>query len=155
MAYAQPSPALPSPSHPMAKTGYGKRAVGDEVPHADPDFAHLSPRDAEIATFVDHLEDGHAMGYKAIAAAHPRYGQQAVRVSLGRISLAGHLRWIKEHGTGKNGCEIIDGNRESLAPQEEMDQDLLAIVHTFSCRLYGLRRYEKALKGELASGGGR
>ncbi|MEV6480891.1 hypothetical protein [Streptomyces sp. NPDC051576] len=83
----------------MAKTGYGKRAVGDEVPHTDPDFAHLSPRDAEIATFVDHLEDGHAMGYKAIAAAHPRYGQQAVRVSLGRISLAGHLRWIKEHIT--------------------------------------------------------
>lgn len=99
MAYAQPSPALPSPSHPMANTGYGKRATGDEDPHADPDFAHLYPRDREIAVFVDHLEDGHAMGYKAIAAEHPRYGQQAVRVSMGRITLAGHLRWIKEHIT--------------------------------------------------------
>ncbi|MGW3120747.1 hypothetical protein ACWDBW_26965 [Streptomyces sp. NPDC001107] len=97
MAYAHPSPALPSPSHPMAKSGYGKRAVGDEDPHADPDFAHLSPRDREIAVFVDHLEEGHAMGYKAIAAEHPHYGQQAVRTSLGRITLAGHLRWIKEH----------------------------------------------------------
>ncbi|MDN0198216.1 hypothetical protein [Streptomyces sp. S.PNR 29] len=83
----------------MAKTGYGKRSAGDEDPHADPDFAHLSPRDREIAVFVDHLEDGHAMGYKAIAAEHPRYGQQAVRTSLGRITLAGHLRWIKEHIT--------------------------------------------------------
>ncbi|MCI3278610.1 hypothetical protein [Streptomyces cylindrosporus] len=83
----------------MAKTGYGKRSAGDEDPHADPDFAHLSPRDAEIAVFVDHLEAGHAMGYKAIAAAHPRYGQQAVRASLGRITVAGHLRWIKEHIT--------------------------------------------------------
>jgi hypothetical protein len=83
----------------MAKTGYGKRSPGDEDPHADADFAHLSPRDREIAVFVDHLEEGHAMGYKAIAAEHPRYGQQAVRTSLGRITLAGHLRWIKEHIT--------------------------------------------------------
>ncbi|WP_055524492.1 hypothetical protein [Streptomyces graminilatus] len=83
----------------MAKTGYGKRETGDEDPHADPDFAHLSPRDREIAVFIDHLEDGHAMGYKVIAAHHPRYGQQAVRVSMGRITLAGHLRWVKEHIT--------------------------------------------------------
>ncbi|MGQ4388968.1 hypothetical protein [Streptomyces sp. SAS_270] len=83
----------------MAKTGYGKRAAGDEDPHADPDFAHLSPQDREIAVFVDHLEEGHAMGHKAIAAEHPRYGQQASRSSLGRITLAGHLRWIKEHIT--------------------------------------------------------
>ncbi|GGZ86227.1 hypothetical protein ACFOOM_16200 [Streptomyces echinoruber] len=83
----------------MAKTGYGKRSAGDEDPHADPDFAHLNLRDREIAVFVDHLREGHAMGYKAIAAVHPRYGQQAVRVSLGRIVLAGHLRWIREHIT--------------------------------------------------------
>jgi predicted site-specific integrase-resolvase len=45
----------------------------------------------------------------------------------------------------------------SLCPQEEMVQDLPAIVHTFSCRLYGLRKYEKKLKGELGGrlGGGR
>ncbi|MEV0638490.1 hypothetical protein AB0I77_26825 [Streptomyces sp. NPDC050619] len=73
--------------------------MGDEDPHADPDFAHLSPREREIAVFVDHLEDGHAMGYKVIAAEHPHYGQQAVRTVMGRITLAGHLRWIKEHIT--------------------------------------------------------
>jgi hypothetical protein len=99
VAYSQLSPALPSPAHPMAKTGYGKRSVGDEDPHADSDFAHLSPREREIAVFVDHLKDGHAMGYKVIAAEHPHYGQQAVRVSMGRITRAGHLRWIKEHIT--------------------------------------------------------
>ncbi|MGW7422891.1 hypothetical protein ACWGJB_23070 [Streptomyces sp. NPDC054813] len=83
----------------MAKTGYGKRSAGDEVPHAEPDFAHLIPRDREIAVFVDHLDDGHAMGYKAIAAEHPRYGQQAVRTSLRRLSDAGHLKQIREHIT--------------------------------------------------------
>ncbi|MYQ45607.1 hypothetical protein GTW40_11120 [Streptomyces sp. SID4985] len=83
----------------MAKSGYGKRSAGDETPHGDPDFAHLSPRDREIAVFVDHLDDGHAMGYKAIAAVHPRYGQQAVRTSLKRVTAAGHLRHIREHLT--------------------------------------------------------
>ncbi|MFD4761898.1 IS607 family transposase [Streptomyces sp. NPDC058439] len=58
-----------------------------------------------------------------------------------------------EHVATKNGCTIVVANQESLSPQEEMVQDLLAIVHTFSCRLYGLRRYEKALKDELAGGG--
>ncbi|MGW4285478.1 hypothetical protein ACWEIK_00860 [Streptomyces sp. NPDC004673] len=83
----------------MAKSGYGKRSAGDEHPHGEPDFAHLSPRDREIAVFVDHLDDGHAMGYKAIAAVHPRYGQQAVRTSLKRVTAAGHLRHIREHLT--------------------------------------------------------
>ncbi|WP_344607426.1 hypothetical protein [Streptomyces glaucus] len=83
----------------MAKTGYGKRSAGDEEPHADPDFAHLSPRDREIAVFVDHLEEGHAMGYKAIAAEHPRYGQQAVRTSLRSLSDVGHMKQIREHIT--------------------------------------------------------
>lgn len=99
VASAKPSPALPSPSHPMANSGYGKRLAGDEDPHADPDFAHLLPRDAEIAVFIDHLDSGHAMGHKVIAAEHPRYGQQATRSSLTRITEAGHLRWIKEHIT--------------------------------------------------------
>ncbi|MET9684557.1 hypothetical protein [Streptomyces coeruleorubidus] len=99
MACPHLSPALPSPTHPMAKSGYGKRPAGDEDPHADPDFAHLSPRDREIAVFVDHLEEGHAMGYKAIASVHPRYGQQAVRTSLKSLSEAGHSRQIREHIT--------------------------------------------------------
>ncbi|MEV4042136.1 hypothetical protein [Streptomyces sp. NPDC049744] len=83
----------------MANPGYGKRRAGDEDPHADPDFAHLPPREAEIAVFIDHLDDGHAMGHKVLAAEHPRYGQQATRSSLTRITEAGHLRWIREHLT--------------------------------------------------------
>ncbi|WP_346535029.1 IS607 family transposase [Micromonospora sp. DPT] len=58
-----------------------------------------------------------------------------------------------EHVAARNGCEIIVANQESLSPQQEMVEDLLAIVHTFSDRLYGLRRYEKELKGaDLTAG---
>jgi predicted site-specific integrase-resolvase len=58
-----------------------------------------------------------------------------------------------EHVAAGNNCEVVVANAESLSPQQELVQDLLAIVHTFSCRLYGLRRYEKKLKDDLAGGG--
>lgn len=58
-----------------------------------------------------------------------------------------------EHVATKHGCVITVANQESLSPEREMVEDLLAIVHTFSCRLYGLRRYEKTLKAELTQEG--
>jgi len=51
----------------------------------------------------------------------------------------------------ENGCVIEVVNQESLSPQQEMVEDLLAIVHTFSCRLSGLRKYKKTLKQALSS----
>ena len=51
-----------------------------------------------------------------------------------------------EHIARENGCELVVVNQESLSSQQEMVEDLLAIVHTFSCRLYGLRKYKKKLK---------
>jgi len=50
----------------------------------------------------------------------------------------------------ENGCVIEVINQESLSPQQEMVDDLLAIVDTFSCRLYGLRKYKKTLKQALS-----
>ena len=51
------------------------------------------------------------------------------------------------------GCEIIVVNCERLSPQQEMVEDLMSIIHTFSCRLHGLRKYKKAkdLVGDEAS----
>ncbi len=46
----------------------------------------------------------------------------------------------------EQGCEIVVVNQETLSPEQEMIEDLLAIVHTFSCRLYGMRKYKKQLK---------
>ena len=38
--------------------------------------------------------------------------------------------------------------RSDSSPEKEMVEDMLAIVHTISCRLYGMRKYEKKLKEE-------
>jgi len=56
-----------------------------------------------------------------------------------------------EHVATKNGCTILVANQESLSPQEEMVQDLLAIVHTFSGRLVGLRCHEKKITADIVT----
>jgi putative transposase len=45
-----------------------------------------------------------------------------------------------------NGVEIIVVNNEALSPQEEMIQDLINIIHVFSCRIYGLKNINKTSK---------
>jgi putative resolvase len=41
--------------------------------------------------------------------------------------------------------EIVVMNQDLLSPEQEMTQDLLSIIHCFSSRLYGLRKYKKAI----------
>lgn len=53
---------------------------------------------------------------------------------------------LLEHLALEHGCEIVVVNQESLSPEQELVEDLLAIVHTFSCRLYGMRKYKKQIK---------
>jgi predicted site-specific integrase-resolvase len=87
----------------------------------------------------------------------PKFLQLLDQIVAGQVStlVVAHKDRLSRFGfdlidwlAAKHGCEIIVANQESLSPQQEMVEDLLAIVHTFSCRLYGLRRYEKQLRGD-------
>lgn len=40
---------------------------------------------------------------------------------------------------------IIVINNKSLSPGQELTEGLINIIHVFSCRSYGLRRYKKGL----------
>ena len=46
----------------------------------------------------------------------------------------------------KFNTKIIIVNNETLSPKEELVQDMIAILHMFSCRLYGLRKYKNQIK---------
>ena len=46
----------------------------------------------------------------------------------------------------KFNVKIIVVNNESLSPSEELVQDIISILHIFSCRIYGLRKYKKKIK---------
>lgn len=97
----------------------------------------MDMRRKEFLTLMDRIEDGLV---SRLVIAH--------KDRLGRFGFD-----YFEHVADRHGCEIIVANAESLSPQQELVEDLLWIVHTFSGRLHGLRRYEKILKGELVGGG--
>lgn len=46
----------------------------------------------------------------------------------------------------QNGGEIMVLNKAEVSPQRELTEDLLAILHVFSCRMHGLRRYTDKIK---------
>ena len=48
----------------------------------------------------------------------------------------------------KHGCVIEVVNNETVSPQEELVQDLISIIHVFSCRIYGLRKYKKQIQND-------
>ena len=52
---------------------------------------------------------------------------------------------VAEEFCAHHGTTITVMNIESLSPEEEVTQDLLSIIHCFSSRLYGLRRYKKKI----------
>ena len=53
--------------------------------------------------------------------------------------------WFEKFCTKFN-TTIIVVNNEDLSPQEELVQDIVSILHVFSCRLYGLRKYKKQIE---------
>ena len=52
------------------------------------------------------------------------------------------FRWLCE----QKGCELVVLNDAGLSPEREMVEDILAILHCFSSRLYGLRKYKAQVK---------
>jgi predicted site-specific integrase-resolvase len=52
------------------------------------------------------------------------------------------IEWL----LSKNNCQLVVLNRSDLSPEREMVEDILAIIHVFSCRLYGLRKYKNQIK---------
>jgi predicted site-specific integrase-resolvase len=52
------------------------------------------------------------------------------------------FRWLCE----QNGCELVVLNETALSPEQEMVEDILAILHCFSSRLYGLRKYKTQMR---------
>ncbi|MGB3264930.1 MAG: IS607 family transposase [Microcoleus sp.] len=52
------------------------------------------------------------------------------------------IEWLCE----KFDCKLVVLYQQKYSPQAELVQDMLSVVHCFSSRLYGLRKYEKQLR---------
>lgn len=60
------------------------------------------------------------------------------------------IEWILKQA----GATLVVLDKATLSPTEEVTQDLMAIVHVFSCRLNGKRRYKSSHKKRKAPTGG-
>ncbi|MGL4375550.1 MAG: IS607 family transposase [Microcoleaceae cyanobacterium] len=54
------------------------------------------------------------------------------------------IEWLCE----RFDCKIMVLYQQKYSPETELVQDMLSIVHCFSSRLYGLRKYEKKLRAD-------
>ena len=55
------------------------------------------------------------------------------------------IEWICQQSE----CKLVVLNESKLSPHEELVQDILSILHCFSTRLYGLRKYQKQTEKAL------
>lgn len=51
----------------------------------------------------------------------------------------------------QNGGELMVLNKPEVSPEQELTEDLLEILHIFSSRMHGLRRYKSEIEKELKS----
>ena len=57
--------------------------------------------------------------------------------------------WISELLKKYTGVDVISIDDVISSPEEDIIQDLISIIHAFSCRIYGLRKYMKKIEKEL------
>jgi len=76
---------------------------------------------------------------------------QVERGEIGEIIVAHKDRLVRfgfewfEHFCNQHGTQIVVMNSDQLSPEHEMTKDLRSIIHCFSSRLYGLRKYKKKI----------
>jgi hypothetical protein len=102
----------------MASPGYGKRSTPGQLPRTASDFAHLPPREAAIAAYIDRLPEGAEMSVKALAKLLP-YGQCAMSTALRCLRGTGHLRHGKEHLPGSGSGRWVTRTWFSRTPRDK------------------------------------
>lgn len=98
-------------------------------------------------------EIGGGLNYK-----RPKFLELLVRVEnreVGKIVVAHKDRLVRfgfeyfEHFVETHGGNIVIANQQSMSPQQELTEDLMAVIHCFSCRLYGVRKYKKEIETKI------
>ena len=57
--------------------------------------------------------------------------------------------WISSILKKYTGAEIITLEDVVTSPEEDLIQDLISIIHVFSCRIHGLRKYKKKIQKDF------
>ena len=74
---------------------------------------------------------------------------QISKGEIGKIYITYKDRFVRfgfdwfERYCNHHDCEIVIINNPDTSPQQELIDDLISIIHVFSHRIYGLRKYKK------------
>ncbi|NEO37609.1 MAG: IS607 family transposase [Moorea sp. SIOASIH] len=123
---------------------YARVSTHSQGDHLDRQAQFLRSKypDAEIVTevgsglnfkrrkFLKVLERIYCSDISAFVVA---YSDRAVRFGFPL------LEWLCQ----KSGVKLVVLNERKLSPEQELVEDILSILHCFSARLYGLRKYQK------------
>lgn len=109
------------------RQGYPEAEIISEV------GSGLNFRRKKFLSILERIIDGNI---QRVVVAHP---DRLVRFGIELV------KWLCE----KFECELVVLNHRKLSPEQELVQDMLSLVHCFSSRLYGLRKYKSKLKEEL------
>ncbi len=93
----------------------------------------LNFRRKKFLSVLERIIDG---DIQRLVVAHP---DRLVRFGIELV------KWLCE----KFECNLVVLNDRKLSPEQELVQDMLSIIHCFSSRLYGLRKYSKQVKEDL------
>ena len=101
--------------------------------------ANRTPTDRRYYTYAQYLQ------FKGIQTENDRrdvviYARVSTRNQ--KDDLQNQVKFLKQFCNAK-GMMV---NNEALSPNEELVQDMISILHVFSCRLYGLRKYKNQIK---------
>jgi putative resolvase len=103
--------------------------------------------DYEIVTDID-IGSGlnfKRPGMRALLESHVRGDVQEIVVAH-RDRLARFGSELFDLVLQVHGGKLLVLDQQSLSPEDELTRDLLSIIHVFSCRLHGLRKYGRKIK---------
>lgn len=110
--------------------------------------AYCQAKDLKVDEWIEEIGSG--LNYQ-----RKHFNRVMEEIELGRVQrlIIAHKDRLVRFGfewfaafCDRHGTDLVIVNGETLSPEQEMVQDLLAIVHTFSARLDGLRSYQKVLR---------
>ena len=101
--------------------------------------------DAEIITDIGSGINYKRKGLKTILE-RAMQGDKLKIVVAYKDRLARFGTELIEYIINKNGGELLVLNRVDMSPERELSEDILQILHVFSCRINGMRKYGNQIK---------
>ena len=140
-----------SPSKTSVTVAYCRVSSNSQKDDLNSQIAYVYEFAKSAGIIIDELitDIGSGLNFK-----RKNFNKLLERVETGQISkiILAHkdrlvrfgFEWFSKF-CSDHSVELLVINDERLSPEQEVVQDLISIIHVFSCKVYGLRKYSKQI----------